>query len=239
MSQTRTNSRIEAEYRGRTRRSAELYARARKVIPAGLTHDSRTLLPYPIYAARASGPRKWDVDGNEYVDYFGGHGALLLGHGHAAVVEAIERQVKLGTHWGASHELEVRWAELVNRLIPCAERVRFTASGTEASHLALRLARAFTQAEGHPLRRPLPRLARRRAAGAMSHFEGGVPAGIPADLVEQTVLLPADDAGRVAAARGARRRGRRHPRAVGCLMGQCRFPRASSPKCASSRASMA
>src|SRR5436853_74689 len=110
MSQTRTNSRIEAEYRGRTRRSAELYARARKVIPAGLTHDSRTLLPYPIYAARASGPRKWDVDGNEYVDYFGGHGALLLGHGHAAVVEAIERQVKLGTHWGASHELEVRWA---------------------------------------------------------------------------------------------------------------------------------
>ena len=205
MSQTRTNSRIEAEYRGRTRRSAELYARARKVIPAGLTHDSRTLLPYPIYAARASGPRKWDVDGNEYVDYFGGHGALLLGHGHAAVVEAIERQVKLGTHWGASHELEVRWAELVNRLIPCAERVRFTASGTEASHLALRLARAFTAK---------PKVIRfvghfhgwhdGVAAGAMSHFEGGVPAGIPADLVEQTVLLPADDVGRVAATLEAR-----------------------------------
>ncbi len=205
MSQTRTNSRIEAEYRGRTRRSAELYARARKVIPAGLTHDSRTLLPYPIYAARASGPRKWDVDGNEYVDYFGGHGALLLGHGHAAVVEAIERQVNLGTHWGASHELEVRWAELVNRLIPCAERVRFTASGTEASHLALRLARAFTAK---------PKVIRfvghfhgwhdGVAAGAMSHFEGGVPAGIPADLVEQTVLLPADDAGRVAATLEAR-----------------------------------
>ena len=205
MSQTRTNSRIEAEYRGRTRRSAELYARARKVIPAGLTHDSRTLLPYPIYAARASGPRKWDVDGNEYVDYFGGHGALLLGHGHAAVVEAIERQVNLGTHWGASHELEVRWAELVNRLIPCAERVRFTASGTEASHLALRLARAFTAK---------PKVIRfvghfhgwhdGVAAGAMSHFEGGVPAGIPADLVEQTVLLPADDVGRVAATLEAR-----------------------------------
>ncbi len=205
MSQTRTNSRIEAEYRGRTRRSAELNARACKVIPAGLTHDSRTLLPYPIYAARASGPRKWDVDGNEYVDYFGGHGALLLGHGHPAVVEAIERQVKLGTHWGASHELEVRWAELVDRLIPCAERVRFTASGTEASHLALRLARAFTAK---------PKVIRfvghfhgwhdGVAAGAMSHFEGGVPAGIPADLVEQTVLLPADDAGRVAATLQAR-----------------------------------
>ena len=205
MSVTRTNSKIEAEYRARTRRSAELYARARKVIPAGLTHDSRTLLPYPIYAARAAGPRKWDVDDNEYVDYFGGHGALLLGHGHPAVVEAIERQVKLGTHWGASHELEVRWAELVNRLIPCAERVRFTGSGTEASHLALRLARAFTGK---------PKVIRfvghfhgwhdGVTAGAMSHFEGGVPAGIPAGLVEQTILLPADDIARVAATLQAR-----------------------------------
>jgi glutamate-1-semialdehyde 2,1-aminomutase len=199
MSETRTNSKIEAEYRGRTRRSAELYGQACKVLPAGLTHDSRTLLPYPIYAARASGPRKWDVDGNEYVDYFGGHGALLLGHGHPAVVEAIQRQVPLGTHWGASHELEVRWAELINRLVPCAEMVRFTGSGTEASHLALRLARAFTAK---------PKAIRfvghfhgwhdGVAAGAMSHFEGGVPAGIPAGLVEETILLPADDPRRVA-----------------------------------------
>ena len=199
MSETRTNSKIEAEYRGRTRRSAELYEQACKVLPAGLTHDSRTLLPYPIYAARAAGPRKWDVDGNEYVDYFGGHGALLLGHGHPAVVEAIQKQVPLGTHWGSSHELEVRWAELINRLVPCAEMVRFTGSGTEASHLALRLARAFTGK---------PKVIRfvghfhgwhdGVAAGAMSHFEGGVPAGIPADLVEQTILLPADDVGRVA-----------------------------------------
>ena len=80
-----TNSKIESEYRARTKRSAELYEEGRKVIPAGLTHDSRTLLPYPIYAARAAGPLKWDVDGNEYVDYFGGHGALLLGHVHPAV----------------------------------------------------------------------------------------------------------------------------------------------------------
>ena len=84
MAMTRTNSRIESEDRGRTQRSAELFERARKVIPGGLTHDSRTLLPYPIYAARASGPRKWDVDGNEYLDYFDGHGELLLGHGPAA-----------------------------------------------------------------------------------------------------------------------------------------------------------
>ena len=205
MSERGTNSRIEAEYRARTRRSAELYARARAVIPAGLTHDSRTLMPYPIYAARALGPRKWDADGNEYVDYFGGHGALLLGHGHPAVVEAVARQVAIGTHWGSSHEGEVQWAELINQLVPCAERVRFTASGTEASHLALRLARAFT---GRP---KVIRFVGHFhgwhdgvAPGGMSHFEGGAPAGIPPSLVEQTLLLPADDAGRVAETLAAR-----------------------------------
>jgi glutamate-1-semialdehyde 2,1-aminomutase len=198
MEQASTNSKIEAEYRARTRRSAALYDEARQVIPAGLTHDSRTLLPYPIYAARAAGSRKWDIDGNEYVDYFGGHGALLLGHGHPEVVAAVERQLALGTHWGACHELEVRWAELIQRLIGCAERVRFTASGTEASHLALRLARAHTGKA-----RIIRFLGHFHgwhdgvAAGAMSHFSGGVPAGIPAGLVEQTLLLPADDLARV------------------------------------------
>ncbi len=194
-----TNSKIETEYRNRTAGSAKLYAEACEVIPAGLTHDSRTLLPYPIYAARAAGPRKWDVDGNEYVDYFGGHGALLLGHCHPAVVAAVQEQVALGTHWGSSQELEVRWAELVHRLIPCAERVRFTASGTEASHLALRLARAYTGKSkvvrfvGH-----FHGWHDQVAPGGMSHFDGSVPAGIPPSVVEQTILLPADDVGVVA-----------------------------------------
>src|ERR671931_1030376 len=135
---------IEDLYRARTPGSAALYARASRVLPAGLTHDSRATAPYPIYVERAAGARKWDVDGNEYIDYFGGHGALLFGHAHPPLVEALERQAKLGTHFGASHELEVEWAELVQRLVPSAERVRFTASGTEATHLALRLARAYT-----------------------------------------------------------------------------------------------
>ncbi len=189
-----STSSIESEYRARTKGSAKLYAEAYKVIPAGLTHDSRSTLPYPIYAARAAGPRKWDVDSNEYVDYVGGHGALLLGHSHPAVVEAVQHQVTLGTHWGASHELEVRWAELVQRLIPCAERVRFTASGTEASQLALRLARAYAGK---------PKILRfvghfhgwhdQVVAAAMSHFDGSVPAGIPASLLDQSIVLPAED----------------------------------------------
>src|SRR5438309_6272831 len=95
---------IEDLYRARTPGSAALYARSSRVLPAGLTHDSRATSPYPIYAARAAGARKWDVDGNEYVDYFGGHGALLFGHSHPPLVEAVQRQAALGTHWGASHE---------------------------------------------------------------------------------------------------------------------------------------
>ena len=200
-----SNSRIEVLYRARTRRSQELYERARQVIPAGLTHDSRALAPYPLYAARAGGPRKWDVDGNEYVDYFGGHGALLLGHAHPVVVEAICEQAALGTHWGAGHELEVRWAELIHRLVPSAERVRFLSSGTEASHLALRLARAFT---GRP---KVIRFVGHFhgwhdgvAAGAHSHFDGGVPVGIPNGLAEESVLLSAEDARHLGAALAAR-----------------------------------
>ena len=116
------------------------------------------------------------------MDFFGGHGALLLGHCHPDVIAAIEAQAKIGTHWGASHELEVMWAELVNRLIPSAERVRFTGSGTEASHLALRLARGFMG------RSKIIRFVGHFhgwhdavAAGAMSHFEGGVPVRHPGE----------------------------------------------------------
>src|SRR6476660_901666 len=189
-----TNSAIITDYKAHSPGSGALFERARKVLPSGITHDARYLDPYSIHVARAAGSRKWDVDGNEYVDYFGGHGALLLGHAHPAVVEAVQHQVAQGTHWGSSHELEVRWAELVQRLIPCAERVRFTASGTEASHLALRLARAYTgKQKGIRFVGHFHGWHDAVAAGAMSHFDGGVPAGISPALVEQTILLPADD----------------------------------------------
>jgi glutamate-1-semialdehyde 2,1-aminomutase len=187
---------IEDLYRARTPRSAALYTAACRVLPGGLTHDSRITSPYPIYVARADGPRKWDVDGNEYVDYFGGHGALLFGHCHPPVVEAVQRQAALGTHWGASHELEVRWARLVQRLISSAERLRFTGSGTEATQLALRLARAYTgktkivRFVGH-----FHGWHDQVAPGGMSHYDGSVPAGISASLAGESLLLPADDAG--------------------------------------------
>ncbi|MBM3140690.1 MAG: aminotransferase class III-fold pyridoxal phosphate-dependent enzyme [Chloroflexi bacterium] len=128
-------------------RSKAYADRARHVFPSGVTHDARAFAPWPIYVERAAGGRKWDVDGNQYVDYIGGHGALLLGHNRPEVMEAIRAALERGTHFGSSHDLEVEWGEQVLKMVPCGERVRFTSSGTEATMMALRLARAFTGRE--------------------------------------------------------------------------------------------
>ena len=193
-----TNSAIVTDYRARTPCCGALFERARKVLPSGITHDARYLDPYSIHVSRAVGPRKWDVDGNEYVDYFGGHGAMLLGHSHPAVIEAVKRQMDLGTHYGSSHELEVRWAELGCELIHSAEKVRFTASGTEASHMAIRLARAFTGKDkivrfvGH-----FHGWHDNVAAGATSNYDGSAVPGVPQSVTDMSILMPADDVGPV------------------------------------------
>ena len=135
---------VDQAYRAGRERSAALFERATRSIAGGVTHDIRHHEPFPIFATRAQGAHKWDVDGNEYVDYTMGHGALLLGHSHPVPTEAVMEQIPKGTHPGASHELEVRWAELICQLIPSAQRVRFHSSGTEATQMAMRLARANT-----------------------------------------------------------------------------------------------
>jgi glutamate-1-semialdehyde 2,1-aminomutase len=185
---------IQDRYRALHPNSAALFERARQVIPGGVTHDIRHLTPFPIAVDRASGPYKWDIDGHRYIDYWMGHGALFLGHCHPAVVTAIQEQAARGTHLGASHELEVRWAELVRQLVPSAELVRFTMSGTEATHLALRLTRAFT--------------GRSRIVKFHGHFHGwhdgvvvgvnppfDVPfsAGVPGTTLDQVLLCPPND----------------------------------------------
>lgn len=135
---------IETAYREMFPTSARLYDRGCRVFPSGVTHDGRYLQPFPIYIERTDGSRKYDVDGHDLVDYWVGHGALLLGHGHPDVTSAVERQIGRGTHMGGCHELELEWGEAVCRLIPSAEMVRFTNSGTEATLMALRLARIVT-----------------------------------------------------------------------------------------------
>lgn len=135
---------IDQEMYERMAGSAALYEQAKETFPSGVTHDSRYAKPFPIYVTRAAGSRKWDVDGNEYVDYYGGHGALMLGHCHPAVTQAVIEQAQKGTHYGACHELEIKWGQLVQQIVPSAEAVKFTSSGTESTMLAIRLARAFT-----------------------------------------------------------------------------------------------
>jgi glutamate-1-semialdehyde 2,1-aminomutase len=181
-------------YRARHPKSAALWERAQDVIPGGITHDIRHLTPFPVYVERAAGSRKWDVDGHEYVDYWMGHGALFLGHSHPAVVRAVQEQMARGTHLGACHALEVRWAELVSRLIPCAEQVRFTMSGTEATHLALRVARAFTG------RSRVVKLAGHFhgwhdgvVAGVNPPYEVPLSAGVPGATLDQVLVCPPND----------------------------------------------
>ena len=171
---------IEATYRRQHGGSATRYRQAVEIFPSGVTHDARYATPFPLYIERSAGAHKWDVDGNELIDYWTGHGALLLGHSHPAVVAAVQQQMARGVHYGAEHELTLRWATLVQRLFPSAERLRFTASGTEATMLATRLARAFT--------------GRSTILRFQSHFHGWNDAlthGMEADLTPPPGLLPA------------------------------------------------
>lgn len=189
-----TNSPIVAAYRSKTPGSETLARRAQDVFPSGLTHDSRYLEPYALYVDRAEGARKYDVDGNEYIDYFGGHGALILGHNHPVVADAVNAAYAKGTHFGASHQLEIEWAELICEMVPCAEKVRFTSSGTEATLMAARLARGFTGR---------PKLLRFRthfhgwndhmAPGQANHFDGTATRGVLDGVASAVTLVDPND----------------------------------------------
>lgn len=125
--------------------------RAREALPGGVSHELRYRDPHPIFVDHASGAEKWDVDGRRYIDFKMGSASQMLGHGHPAIVEAIREQAQRSIFSADCHEAEVEWAEWINRLYPSAERTRFTASGTEATMLALRLGRAWS-GKDHVLR---------------------------------------------------------------------------------------
>ncbi len=194
MNDTLSNSGILAAYRARTPGSAELAREAASLFPSGITHDSRHLEPYGVYVQRAAGPHKWDVDGNRYTDFYGGHGALLLGHNHPAVAAAVAGALADGTHFGASHPRELAWARAVQRLVPSAERVRFTSSGTEATLMAVRLARAFTgrqtllRFQGH-----FHGWHDHMAAGYTSHYDGSPTPGVLPGVADKSILVPPND----------------------------------------------
>jgi glutamate-1-semialdehyde 2,1-aminomutase len=183
-----------SEYSHKTVKSRALYKRAKKVLPAGVSYAIRYFEPYPFYTARAKGSKLYDVDGNEYVDFWLGHTTLILGHSPPVVVKAVKEQLENGTHYGTSHELEIWLAEQVVKMVPSAEMVRFTNSGTEANMYVTRLVRAHT------------------GKSKVAKFEGGwhggydalhmgvkypfdMPesAGLTAGALQDTILLPFND----------------------------------------------
>ena len=130
-----------------TAKSEELFRRAQKVIPGGVNSPVRAFRSVggnPIFIARGEGSHIFDVDGNEYIDYVGSWGPLLLGHRHPAILQAIEEALEIGTSFGAPTEREIELAEEIRAAVPSIEMVRLVNSGTEATMSAIRLARGFT-----------------------------------------------------------------------------------------------
>jgi glutamate-1-semialdehyde 2,1-aminomutase len=191
-------------YRRTTPGSRALHEKAVRVMPGGTTRTTTYFDPYPLFIDRGEGCLVWDVDGAERVDMIGNYTAMILGHAHPKVVEAIRAQAGRGTAFAAANAIEGELAEILCERVPSLDLVRFCNSGTEATMFAMRLARAFTGR---------PRIARIEGGyhGTHDHAEVSthpVPAeagpadrplarpdsiGTPAWALEQTVVLPFND----------------------------------------------
>ena len=181
-------------------RSREIFAEARELMPGGVSSPVRAFRAVggePVVLARGHGAHIWDVDGNEYVDYVGSWGPLVLGHAHPSVVQVLQKAAERGTSFGALTELEVELARLVCDAVPSIERVRFVNSGTEATMSALRLARAFT---GRDRVLKFEGCYHGHSDGLLAKAGSGVAtlglpdsAGVPASYTSQTLLAPFND----------------------------------------------
>jgi glutamate-1-semialdehyde 2,1-aminomutase len=184
--------------------SDRLFQLARNFIPGGVNSPVRAFGSVgrtPLFIARASGSRLWDADGNEFIDYVGSWGPMILGHAHPRIVGAVQRAAALGTSFGAPTELETMMAELIGRLLPSVEMVRMVNSGTEATMSAVRLARAYTRRDlllkfegcyhGHG-----DAFLIKAGSGAMTLSVPDSP-GIPAAVASQTLTVPFNDLARV------------------------------------------
>jgi len=180
-------------------RSAELYGRAVKVMPAGVSSPVRAYKPAPLFISRGSGADIFDADGRQYTDFCMAFGPLVLGHADPDVMAAVEDRLRNGALYGAPTELEVEYAELLSRLYPSMGMTRFCSSGTEATMHAVRLARGATG------RRILIKtdggfhgshdsVLVRSGSGSLTH---GAPdsLGVPEETARNTVVVEYNDAG--------------------------------------------
>jgi glutamate-1-semialdehyde 2,1-aminomutase len=133
------------EYKGKTKRSAELFARSLKLHVNGVSHNIRYYDPYPFVVRSSLGKNLIDVDGNKYTDYWMGHWSLILGHGPKKVKELLKKQIEKSWMYGTVNEQTIKLSELISKAVPVAEKIRYVTSGTEATMYAVRLARSVTK----------------------------------------------------------------------------------------------
>lgn len=181
-------------------KSSCYFEKARMVIPGGVNSPVRAFKSVgmePIFIARGEGARVFDVDNNEFIDYVGSWGPLILGHSHPLVVEAVQKAALSGTTYGAPHPGEIELAEMICQAIPSIDMVRLVNSGTEAAMSAIRLARAYTKRDkiikfagcyhGHA-----DSFLIQAGSGLLT---GGVPTspGVPAGLIGDTIVCRYND----------------------------------------------
>ena len=177
-----------------------LFERAQRVIPGGVNSPVRAFRAVggtPRFIRRAEGAYLWDADGKRYIDYIGSWGPMILGHGHPAVVEAVQRALLEGFSFGAPTEREIELAEAIRAELPSVEMVRLVSSGTEAGMSCIRLARGFTgrslfvKFEGCYHGHADALLV--KAGSGLATFGHPTSAGVPAEVAQHTLVLPYND----------------------------------------------
>jgi len=177
-----------------TSKSRELFERASRFIPGGVVYHIRFFHPYPIYVIKAKETYVWDVDGNKYEDYWMGHGTHILGHSPDFVIDKVYEVSRYGTHFGFENIYAIEYAELLTKIIPNCDMVKFTNSGTEANMYAIRLARTYTK------RRYIVKIKGgwhggldQLHTGVSPPFTGPESAGLPEDLIRYTISISYND----------------------------------------------
>ena len=216
-------------------RNQELFDRAQRVIPGGVNSPVRAFKAVggtPRFITRAQGPYIWDADDQRYIDFIGSWGPMILGHGHPEVLEAVQRAVVEGFSYGAPTEREIELAEAILALVPSAQQVRLVSSGTEAGMSAIRLARGYTgrnkiiKFEGCYHGHADALLV--KAGSGLATFGHPTSAGVPAEVVQHTLVLEYNNIEQIEQAFAA------HGADIACVMiepiaGNMNFVRASVP----------
>ena len=183
---------IEKIYKEKHSKSEQKFNEAMNLFPNGVTHDARMTKPFPYYITNAQGSKKWDIDGNEYIDYKSGHGAMLLGHAHPEIVKVVRETIAKGSLPGASTELEVAWGKAIKNLVPSAETIRFTSSGTEADMLGMRIMRAYT-GKNKIIKFEQHFHGWSDAASATGGTDDNWEYGIPTQILNTMIVIPPND----------------------------------------------